>query len=310
MDRTISRRSILKGGAVVAGAAGMMSFSGLLAAAPALQFGSDLDILNYALTLEHLEYAFYRDGLNGLGAGAFSALPTFGGQSALASFQAIRDHEGQHVQTLIQVIQSLGGTPVAEAKYNFGYSNVAGFVKVADALENTGVSAYDGAIRYVQNPDLKQAAATIATVEARHAAYLNLLTGTSPFPAAFDTPKSKDEILAIAGPFIVGSGAAAPSAPASGSASISAPSGNISGSNTITGTAVLGPNDAFYKVVIMGGQFTDWTTVGTTHTSSVSNGTLETLGPLPAGSYQLRVIVVAKDSNFSQVSAPVSISAS
>ena len=40
-------------------------------------------------------------------------------------------------------------------------------------------------------------------VEARHASYLNLLTGEIPFPAAFETPLTMDEVLEIAGPFLV-----------------------------------------------------------------------------------------------------------
>jgi hypothetical protein len=108
-----------------------------------------------------------------------------------------------HVQTLIGVIQKLGGTPVGPACYNFGYSTVDQFVQVAQALEDTGVMAYDGAIALIQSPDLQTAGATIATVEARHAAYLRLLNGNIPFPAPFDTPKTMQEILAIAGQFIV-----------------------------------------------------------------------------------------------------------
>jgi hypothetical protein len=74
----------------------------------------------------------------------------------------------------------------------------------AAALENTGVSAYDGAGRFIENADLLTAAGSIVAVEARHAAYLNLLTGASPFPDGFETAKPKAEILEIAGPFITG----------------------------------------------------------------------------------------------------------
>jgi rubrerythrin len=118
-------------------------------------------------------------------------------------FKLIRDHEVIHVATLIQVITSLGGTPVGSCTYNFGYTSVDQFVAIAQALENTGVMAYDGAIALIVNPDLQTAAATIATVEARHASYLNLLNGNVPFPSAFDTPKTMSEILAVAGQFIV-----------------------------------------------------------------------------------------------------------
>ena len=163
----------------------------------------DIDVLNYALTLEHLEYAFYRDGLaqfandNDFTGAGFPA-------GTRARFLEIRDHEKAHVDALTQTIQSLGGTPVAEACYNFGYgTSVTAFVDVAQVLENTGVSAYDGAIASIKSGELQTTGATIATVEARHASYLNSLNGDDPFPQAFDTPKSQAEILAAAGGFIV-----------------------------------------------------------------------------------------------------------
>jgi rubrerythrin len=302
-----SRRAFLKGGVAFAGVSALGA-GRLLAFGPQLQFANDVDILNYALTLEHLEYAFYRDGLNRFNASDFAFLSNLGGQNTVSALTAIRDHERAHVDTLTTVIQSLGGTPVQEATYDFGYADARGFIATAMALENTGVSAYDGAIRFVQNPDLAEAAATIATVEARHAAYLNLLNGTSPFPAAFDTPRSQAEILAIAGPFIVSATAGGTVAP-SGTASISSPTSNqtVTGGIPIVGTAQLGPNDAFYKVEISGGQFgTDFVTVGQTRTQSVSNGQLEFLNPVLPGTYQVRVVIVGTNSNVSQTSAPVS----
>jgi rubrerythrin len=164
----------------------------------------DIAVLNYALTLEHLEYAFYRDGLAQFdNDNDFNNYPISGSQLR-ARFLEIRDHEKTHVDTLIDVIKSLGGNPVAEACYEFGYGqDVSKFIDVAQLLENTGVMAYDGAIASIKSGDLQTAGATIATVEARHASFLNFINGDSPFPDAFDTPKSQDEILAAAGGFIV-----------------------------------------------------------------------------------------------------------
>src|SRR6202011_5330032 len=75
------------------------------------------------------------------------------------------------------------------------------FIGVAMDLENTGVMAYDGAISLVQSASLRT---TAATVEARHAAYLNQLNGVSPFPNAFDTPASASTILTAATTFLAG----------------------------------------------------------------------------------------------------------
>lgn len=208
--RRLSRRGMLIGSLRLAGgAAAALSFSSFpsirnLAAAQELE--TDLDVLNYALTLEHLEFSFYRDGV-----GLFTFGNDGNGQSIDTNFAAIRDHEGAHVTTLTTVITDLGGEPVTEAAYDFGdaYTDSAAFLATAQALENTGVSAYDGAGQFLENPDLLTAAGTIVAVEARHASYLNLLNGVIPFPDAFETPLSPEEILAIAGPFIVSAGAAA-----------------------------------------------------------------------------------------------------
>lgn len=204
---TNSRRNFLLRSAVVAG-------GGAFAAATlnAQSQNNDLALLNYALTLENLEAAFYNEGLTKFTATDFSQAALVGslGSATAANvysyLQKIREHENAHVLTLNTVIKSLGGTPVTPCTYNFGYSTPADFLKVAALLENTGVMAYDGAVSLLTNKDLITAGASIATVEARHASYLNLITGSVPFPAAFDTPKSMQDILAAAGGFITSCG--------------------------------------------------------------------------------------------------------
>lgn len=169
----------------------------------------DLEVLNFALTLEHLEYAFYRDGLDRFDAQCFRKADVLRGFSnrmkgdVLPNLEDVRDHEETHVDTLTSVITDLGGNPVEEACYDFGYDSASEFLGIAAVLENTGVSAYDGAISLIEAENLLTSGATIATVEARHASYLNTLNGDSPFPAAFDEPKSPSEILDAAGGFIV-----------------------------------------------------------------------------------------------------------
>ena len=160
------------------------------------------DVLNYALTLEHLEHAFYRDGLDEFTEDDF----TEAGYAAevYENFGLIRDHEAEHVEVLVSVLESLDESPVEEGEYDFGYADVAGFVAVAQALENTGVGAYTGAAQFlIGENELLTAALTIHGVEARHASYLNGLNEVSPFPEAVDAPLTPDEVLAIAGPFIV-----------------------------------------------------------------------------------------------------------
>ncbi len=167
-----------------------------------MPFETPVDVLNYALTLEHLEHAFYRDGLQEFSAEDFTAAGY--AANVYEYFGLIRDHEMEHVNVLTQVITDLGGEPVAEAAYDFGYTDLAGFIGVAQVLENTGVSAYQGAAQYlIEEDELLTAALTIHGVEARHAAYLNGLQGESPFPDAVNPTLTPEEVLAAAGPFIV-----------------------------------------------------------------------------------------------------------
>jgi len=174
----------------------------MVAAQTQVDVSTPVGVLNYALTLEHLEAAFYREGLKRFDEAAFTDA---GYDPAVRkNLGMIRDHEAEHVDTLTQVIGDLKGEPVAAGKYDFGYEDVAGFLAVAQTLENTGVSAYEGAAQYLIEEDaLLTAALTIHGVEARHAAYLNGLNGVSPFPAATDPPLAPDDVVAAAGQFIV-----------------------------------------------------------------------------------------------------------
>lgn len=209
----MSRRRLFRTAAIAGGsiaAIGTVGFASAQEATPAADmaaaespFESGADVANYALTLEHLETAFYRDGLAELGVEAFTAL---GFQANVFDrLSEIGQHEAEHVVALTGVVESLGGEPVAEATYDFGYTDAAGFLQVAQALEDTGVSAYQGAAQFlIGAPDILTAALTIHGVEARHAAYIALLNTAVPFPEAFNPTLTPAEVLEIATPLIVG----------------------------------------------------------------------------------------------------------
>lgn len=200
------RKAGVGSAALVAGGSLAGVLPGVARAHTTLNPPSDIDMLNYALTLEHLEATFYVQGLQIFSRGDLTGakfLDGFGGRirsTVYDYFVRIRDHELTHVSTLQSVIRGLGGTPVPACTYNFqqtAFTGVEQFVGVAQVLENTGVMAYDGAIAHIEAAALLTAGATIATVEARHASYLNLINGDVPFPQEFDTPKAPREICQL-----------------------------------------------------------------------------------------------------------------
>jgi len=214
----ISRRRLLRNAGITGGAVALGTVGFAVAqddatpeadveeeASPASDeapFDGPVDVLNYALTLEHLETAFYRDGLEEFDSAAFEELGFL--PSVFDNLSEIAAHEAAHVEALTATIEELGGEPVAEAEYDFGYEDAAGFLEVALALEDTGVSAYQGAAQYLIDEDeLLTAALTIHGVEARHASYLALLNEEEPFPEAVNPTLTPDEVLEIATPFIV-----------------------------------------------------------------------------------------------------------
>ena len=234
-QRLSSRRNFLSGSAKLLGG-GALALG--LGAAPAFAKGnddddehkkkhggkgnnggvSDVDVLNFALTLEHLEAVFYTQGLKKFDKNDFEkyfknnrpyrrqGIKELDGGAVHMEFTILREHEQTHVETLQSVIRSLGGKPVPECTYNFektAFTSVGKFVSVARVLENTGVTAYDGSIAYIDRPELQTAGATIATVEARHAAYLNLINGAQPFPRPFDKAVAPQKICGQVDPFIV-----------------------------------------------------------------------------------------------------------
>lgn len=171
-------------------------------ATPESPFAAPVDVVNYALTLEHIEATFYRMGLEQFTTADFEALSYQAGvRDRIAT---IADHEAQHVDALTAVVGQLEGEPVQEAEYDFGYSNLEEFLATGAVLEAVGVQAYGGAAQYLLGTGgYLTAALTIHGNEGRHAAYLALLTGGNPFPNAFEPPLSPDEVLEIATPFFV-----------------------------------------------------------------------------------------------------------
>ena len=192
----MSRASFMLRGAIAAGAVyGVGAVAPFVSQALAAGSSSDVEVLNFALTLEYLESAFYNKKAREVG---------LGGQ-AKAYAKQFGEEEAAHVEALKAAITKLGGTPVSEPKFVFPVSDEKSFLELASVLENTGVGAYNGAAPSLQSKAVLSSAGSIVQIEARHAAAINLLIGESPTPdQGFDRPLTKEQVLAKAGPLIKG----------------------------------------------------------------------------------------------------------
>jgi rubrerythrin len=185
----------LSGGAVLAA----LTPAAALAAAstrPPASFGKgDIGILNFALTLEYLESAFY----NGAAVNLTGLDPQTQNFLAVARFD-----ENEHVKKVRSTIEKLHGKPVAKPTFDFKGANtlVASFLQTAFALENTGVHAYAGQAPNLKDPAVGAVALSIVTVEARHAASVATILDSPGYPinpnGAFDNPYSAAKVLSIA----------------------------------------------------------------------------------------------------------------
>ena len=156
--------------------------------------GGDIGIVNYALTLEYLETAFYEDVVK---SGLFKG-------RQLDTIKEFGDQEAQHVSALEATVKKLGGTPAAKPKTKFPLDSAGSVLKLAATVENLGAAAYLGQAGSIQNKEVLAAALSIHTVEARHASVLNTLLGENVAPdGAFAKPASMAEVMPKIKPFIV-----------------------------------------------------------------------------------------------------------
>jgi hypothetical protein len=195
------RKAAIGGGAVLGSSAFLGMLPELAAAKPSRR--QDRAILNYALTLEYLEAAFYNEAL-AKGKGFDAATQAFAETVAL--------HENTHVTALKKTIRAFGGTPVREPTFDFKGTTEKEdtFLATSLVLENTGVHAYLGQAPRLLSKKLLAAAGSIVTVEARHAAAVAILVnGKDAYRSggdksitpqgSFDTPLSRKQVLAAVG---------------------------------------------------------------------------------------------------------------
>ena len=186
-DTATSRRALLKRAVVVGGAA--VATGGLVTALPkpassAAASARDVRILNYVLRLEYLKAAFYEEAAGGELTGEL-----------LQFADVLARHERSHVTFLRK---RLGNEARDEPRFDFGDAarDPDTFAATARTLEETAVAAYIG-----QGANLTRrhmvAFAQIASVEARHAAWIADVLGSDPAPLTADKAKTPAQVLAV-----------------------------------------------------------------------------------------------------------------
>jgi rubrerythrin len=149
----------------------------------------DISVLQFALTLEYVESALYRDALKEL-----PGLPS----DVRRLVAELRDNEIEHVDALRATISEAGGRPPDRPSYDFG-SNLkteARFLKLANTIEDTTASAYNGAAPRLESREFIAVFASIAQSDARHAALIRLARGKPPAPLALDKASNVDAVRA------------------------------------------------------------------------------------------------------------------
>lgn len=147
---------------------------------------SDVAILNYALTLEYLQDAFYTE--------AERKRALSGPAARLA--RVVGAVERAHVKALREV---LGKRAVPRPFFDFRgvTEDPPAFVRTAVAFEDLGTAAYKGQAHLIKSPAVLAAAVGIHSVEARHAAWIRYIAGTMPAAEPFDEGKTKTATLAL-----------------------------------------------------------------------------------------------------------------
>jgi hypothetical protein len=167
------------------GAGGGAALAALALAGPARsQSRTDVEILNYALTLEYLQAAFYTE------AERRNALRT---RLARQTTRVLGAVERAHVSALQD---ALGAAAVKRPSFDFGgvTEDEVAFIKTAVAFEDLGTAAYKGQAYRIDSAPLLAAAVAIHSVEARHAAWIRYLAGAPPAASALDEAKSMSEV--------------------------------------------------------------------------------------------------------------------
>ena len=192
----LTRGALLARGALATAAAGGVAVVGpWVERAVAQASQGDADIVEFALVLEELEAAYYREALR--------RVPDLSAEVRRVT-ETIAKHETEHAAALRDVLDTVGGRILELPRFEFGgaYADQRAFLRLAETLEETGVAAYNGAAPLITDRKLLETAGGIVQIEGRHAAAIRQLRGRDPAPRAFDGALSASAVRRRVRPFL------------------------------------------------------------------------------------------------------------
>jgi hypothetical protein len=161
----------------------------------------DVGILNFAYALEQLEAAFYIQ----VAATPYSGITA----TETARLTDIRDHEVCHREFFKAALGSNAIQALTPDFSSIDFSNRAKVLAAAQAFEDTGVGAYNGAGYLIQSATYLGLAGKIVSVEARHASYIRDLISPGSFGDTtildvngMDQSKTIAQVLPIANTYL------------------------------------------------------------------------------------------------------------
>ncbi|KAF6747290.1 ferritin-like domain-containing protein [Ephemerocybe angulata] len=170
---------------------------------------NDLKVLNLALHISHLAYAFYTRSLSLYSAEDFASAgyPDW----VRGRYEQVREHASVQGRFLEGAVKGAMGMAVQECGYQFPDTSVKEFVNVSEVLALLAVGAFNGAVRELENREYAEVMASIMGVEARHAAWINsAVKEENGWDTAFETRLTFNQAWTILSNFI----ASCPSQPA------------------------------------------------------------------------------------------------
>ena len=185
MAAAVTRRTVIQRAAM--GGAAFLGVGPVLPGPAGAEPSGEGDVrrLRLALSLEHLQARLYSQ------AAAAGSI----GPPLLAFARVAAEHERAHIANLRALLGAAAGDPPRVDLWQVAADDAA-FVHTATRLEELAVRALNGQAAHL-SPGALRETARIASVDARHAAWVRGLAGITPEHQVRDEGRSAGEVAAV-----------------------------------------------------------------------------------------------------------------